>query len=104
MPVNNPTPTEIAISQNMQRIIRKIISYARKRIRADVHVTVFVMPGSGADGDIVSYASSVDRESSALMLLEVLARWAADEKMKPLHELRDAKGRSLQEILGAGPH
>jgi len=108
-----PTPHEIRISATLQRVARKlekllvretgercafllVVNSARARAASE--------GGAIAHQAIGSYCASTDRETSAIMMLELLAKWAHNGEIPPVHELRDSRGQSLADVLGEGPH
>lgn len=113
MSYENPTPHEIRISEKLQKVGRKLQKLLVHHTGAECDFVLCVnsqaargqqgqlLPGDAAIG---SYIATMDRESSALSMIELIAKWQANKELPPIHELRDASGRSLAEILGAGPH
>ena len=105
MPYNEPTPTEIKISQRLAGIMTKVEKVINKMVGAKCSITLIVSPRKGYQGNIVSYVSNVQRQSAAFMMAEMLVRWRSEESDTPAHLWLDDQGRTLDEVLGDyGPH
>ena len=111
MSYRHPTPLEIRISSRLQPVAKWLDKRLEKRFEGRVHFVLMInvrdndtVHSDPQDWPIGSYVSTCDRETSALMMLELLAKWEANDDLPPLHELTDANGRSLDEILGRGTH
>ena len=113
MSYSTPTPHEIRISNNLQKIANKLGKLFVKETGGEVDFILCVSSKSERetvlssdmqDAPVGSYVSTMTRETAALSMMELLAKWEANKDMPPIHELKDANGRSLDEILGAGPH
>lgn len=113
MSYSNPTPHEIRISRNLQKVADKLSKLFKKETGGDCDFVLCISSKSERDtlgssemkdAPVGSYVASMDRESSAMLMCELLAKWKVNGDMPPIHELKDANGRSLAEILGQGPH
>jgi len=56
------------------------------------------------DAPVSNYVANIEREGAAITMLELIAKWQSNGELPPLHKMRDASGRSFDEVLGAGPH
>ena len=113
MSYKTPSPHEIRISSNLQKVAKKLDKLFKKETGGECDFVLCVSSKSERetlnasamqDAPVGSYVASMDRESSAMLMCELLMKWEANGDMPPIHELKDANGRSLAEILGQGPH
>lgn len=113
MSYRTPTPHEIRMSAVMKKAVKKIDRLLTTLSGGECDFIICVSSKSERkthavtdlqDAPVGNYAATMNRESSALMMLELMAKWRANEEMPPIHDLRDANGRTLSEILGEGPH
>lgn len=113
MSYSNPSPHEIRISNNLQNVAKKLNKLFRKETGGECDFVLCVSSKSERetlastsfeDAPVGSYVASMDRESSAMLMCELLMKWELNGDMPPIHELKDSDGRSLAEILGQGPH
>jgi len=111
MSYENPTPHEIRISANLQKVAKRLDKDLEKRTGHRCHFILCVTPiRSDEEADtlleepIANYVANSDRQTSALIMLQLLAKWQMNGDMPPIHELRDADGKSLADILSAGTH
>jgi len=110
MSYRHPTPHEIRISANLQKIAKRLEKDLERATGGKCHWLLNVSPAVDdrsdyrdmQDAPVASYVANSDRRTSALIMLELLAKWEANGELPPLHELRDDAGRSLEEILGSG--
>lgn len=105
MSYNNPTQHEIRISSNLQKVAKKLNRLLKKETGEECYFILSVSSKEARDSSedtppVGSYVGNMDRETSALLMLELIAKWEANKELPPIHELRDANGKSLNEILG----
>lgn len=111
MSYDDPTPHELRISRNLQKVAADLKKSFRKRTGGECDFVLSVVSkaeNEKARGDTLhqapvgSYISTMERESAALSMCELLSKWQMRGEMRPIHELRDAEGRSLKDILEEG--
>lgn len=105
MPYNNPIAHEIRISNNLQKIARKLTKLFDKHTGDDVDFILCVSSKSARENAksdevaIGNYVASIDRTSSAMLMMELILKWQLMHEIPPVSELKDANGNSLLEIM-----
>ena len=112
MSYREPTPHEISISKCLHDVAKAAEKSLNELSGGECAFFIWATPRETVSGEPVpildapvsNYVSNMEREGAALTMLELLAKWETNQTIPPLHELKDANGRTLAEILGAGPH
>ena len=105
---NNPSSHERRISNNLQKIAKKMEKMFLKETGGSVDFILVVnskaarVAQAGGGGQPAGmYVASMDRTSSALSMAEMLAKWQIMGQIAPLNELEDASGNKLSDIMKA---
>jgi len=110
MSYQNPTPHELRLGPNLAKVAKKMQKIFLKETGGEVDFILVVnstsarkMQRSTGETPVGNYIANMSRESSALSMAELLAKWQMSGQIPPLAELKDADGNSLADILNAGP-
>lgn len=109
MSYQNPTPHEIRMSRCLQKVMTKTEKLINRLSDGKCAVFIWCTPMATVsqqplqslnDAPVANYVANIEREGAAITMMELIAKWQLNGDLPPLHEMKDASGRTFDEILG----
>lgn len=107
MSYRNPTKHELKLSSVLEKVYEKSLKLLNKKSKGECLMFMWCSSAESQrndtdnmqDAPVANYISNMDRETATITMLELIHKWQHNGELKPIHELKDADGKYLSDIL-----